>query len=102
MSIPFTQFLMPDGRQVPVMISRPAEIEQQARAIIERGYTFEIEMLRTGEVSMEIIKRVPPFIDQDDEVIASELCHNGPTAGESLGVPEAVDRMVKAAEAFKL
>lgn len=83
MAIPFTQFMMPDGRRVPVTIDRPADIESKARDLIDQGYVFEIEMLMTGKISMEIIKH-----GKEDEVLAGELCDNGPA------VPAAVDRMV--------
>lgn len=92
MSIPFTQYLMPDGRKASVRIDRPAEIEAKAQQIIGQGYRFEIEMLQTGDVSMEIVKDVA---DPDiDDSLAGEVCHNGPTEGARLGVPESVDKMI--------
>jgi hypothetical protein len=103
MSIPFTQFLMPDGRKSQVTIDRSAEIEATAKTIIAKGYTFEIEVLMTGVISMEVILRHQPGSKKDDCVIASELCHNGPTKGDRLGVPESVDKLViTAAKALKL
>jgi hypothetical protein len=87
--IPFTQFLMPDGRKTTVTIERPREIEEFAKAIMRRGYRFEIEMLSTGEVSMEIVRDVP---DPDvDDLLANEICPNGPP------VPEHVDKMIREA-----
>lgn len=86
MSIPFTQFLMPDGRSRNVNIKRPAEIEAQAKKIIEAGHRFEIEVLGTGEISMEIVRDVP---DPDiSDSIAMEICPNGPE------VPTCVDKMI--------
>lgn len=104
MSIPFTQFLMPDGRRMlkfttakamcrEITIDRPAPIEDLAKQIIARGYRFEIEMLMTGQISMEIVRDVP---DPDvDDSVAIEICLNGPTEGSNLGVPDAVDKMVQ-------
>lgn len=92
MSIPFTQYLLPNGRRSAVTIKRPAKIEALAQKIIAAGCRFEIEMLQTGEVSMEILKDVP---DPDlDDSVAMEICTNGPE------VPVAVDKMV--ADAVKI
>lgn len=85
MSIPFTQFLRPDGRQRPASIDRPTGIETMARQLIMLGWAFEIEELVTGQVSMEIVS--------GEDVIASRLCPNGPA------VPKAVDEMAE--EAYK-
>lgn len=81
MTIPFTQFLMPDGRTKPVEIDRPEAIATLARGLIDQGCRFEIEVLGTGEISMEVVK--------GESVLASELCENGPQ------VPAAVDRMIE-------
>lgn len=99
MSIPFTQYLMPDGRTRPMTIDRPAEIERKARDLIEAGYRFEIEVLMTEEISMEIVKDVP---DPDiNDSLGIEVCFNGPSQetskGTRLGVPEALDKLVTAA-----
>lgn len=82
MSIPFTQFLMPDGRQQPVTIDRPEEIEAKARELIKLGYRFEIEMLTTGEISIECCT------PDGEESLAQEICPNGPP------VCDAVDNVV--------
>lgn len=92
MSIPFTQFLMPDGRRDQVTIQRPAEIEEQAHAIIARGFGFEIEILTTGQISMEICS--PETAKKDAVVLTHEICRNGPE------VLESVDKMVR--EAFRV
>ena len=80
--IPFTQYVMPDGRKEPVEISRPEAIEVKARQIIASGFRFEVEMLKTGEVSMTITN------DKDGDVAIEVVPDNGP------GIPEAVDRMI--------
>lgn len=80
--IPFTQFLLPDGRRRQEAIERPPEIEAKARAIIAEGYEFEVEMLSTGAVSVEI------FRHSDEDSLAIEVCENGPP------VPIAIDKMV--------
>jgi hypothetical protein len=85
MSVPFTQYLMPDGRPTRVEIDRPEEIEAMARSLIEYGCCFEIEMLRDGNINMEVMR--------DDECVTGRMCGNGP------GVPVAVDAMIR--EAFE-
>jgi hypothetical protein len=79
--IPFTQYLRPDGRQVPVSIDRPVEVADLAHRIIERGFRFECEHLSTGHASLTIAGR-----DDDEDI---EVVPNGPS------VPAAIDRMVK-------
>jgi hypothetical protein len=80
--IPFTQYLMPNGRKSPVLIDRPDDVAAKARAIIDRGYRFECEMLSDySTVSLTIAD------DDDDHEI--EVCPNGPE------VPVAIDRMVE-------
>jgi hypothetical protein len=80
MSIPFTQFLRPNGRRVGVRISRPEEVETKARAIMDAGYWFEVEELTTGHASLTVTSR-----DQDEMF---EVVPNGPE------VPPAVDRLI--------
>src|SRR5690349_2567514 len=72
--IPFTQYLMPFGEQRPQWIDRPAEIEEKARAVIAAGGRFEVEQLRTGEASFEVVREV----DGETESVAAAICHNGP------------------------
>lgn len=79
--IPFTQFIRPNGRPVPVRIDRPDDIASKAAAIIVRGYRFECEHLSTGDVSLTITN--DKHGDVDIEVVP-----NGPE------VPAAVDRLV--------
>jgi hypothetical protein len=42
MSIKFTQFLRPDGKQVPTEIDMPDEVEKMAHELILAGCRFEI------------------------------------------------------------
>jgi hypothetical protein len=87
MSIPFTQFMRPDGRQVPVTIDRPKEIEDTAKRLIAAGYRLEIEHLMTNAVSMEVIR------PSGEDSLAMEICANGAQ------VPMAVDKMILDAQA---
>ena len=90
MTIPFTQFLRPDGERRDVTIDRPPEVEAAALRLFEAGCRFEIEVLRTLEVSMEVVG--PADLDGDRPSLASLVVANGP------GVPEAVDLLVREAE----
>lgn len=83
--IPFTQFMLPDGRRVETSISRPTAIGDTAQRLIESGHEFQVEMLTTGEIS------VTCFNVADEQDIAIEICPNGPE------VPLAVDKVVAAA-----
>lgn len=79
--IPFTQYLMPNGRKSPVTIDLPDDIAAKAQAIIERGYRFECEMLSDySTVSLTISN-----YDDDHEI---EVCKNGPE------VPQRIDAMI--------
>lgn len=87
MSIPFTQYLRPDGEKRSVEIDRPADIETMARQLIADGARFEIEELTTLEISMtcDVVG------EEDFDVLAHEVCQNGPP------VLDAVDRLVRRA-----
>jgi len=80
MTIPFTQYLRPDGRKRPMEVDRPSAVEAVAWNIIALGGRFEIEVLTTGEISMTVA-----FEEED---IAIEVCENGPP------IMKAVDRLV--------
>lgn len=80
--IPFTQFMRPHGRPVPVLIARPEPIATLAKELAAVNCRFEIEELRTGEVSMTIEDGT---VDEDG-ALAQEVVENGPA------VVEAVDR----------
>ena len=87
--ITFIQYLLPNGRMKETSINRSKEIEELAKEITNLGYLFEIEVLSTGHVNMEIVD--PSDLDNNKPPIAGELCLNGPA------VPESVDKMVKQA-----
>lgn len=52
MDVKFTQHSLPDGRKSPWSIDRPAAIADKARRAEEKGVRFEMEVLRSGEVSL--------------------------------------------------
>ena len=88
MSIPFTQFLMPDGRQQSIDIDRPAEIEEMAQAVIASGLRFEVEMLRDYRTVSLTVSDPVEGVD-----LFMEFVPNGPA------VVDAVDKLVRAAHA---
>lgn len=81
MTIPFTQYVLPHGRQKEITIDRSAEIEAVAMQFLYSGGKFEAEVLLSGEISLTACK--------DGEDIDIEICPNGP------GVGEAVDRLIR-------
>jgi hypothetical protein len=81
MTIPFTQYLRPNGRKRPVEIDRPKEIEAIACRFIASGGHYECEALTTGHASLTAVK-----FDRD---VCIELRMNGPD------VPVAVDKLVR-------
>lgn len=89
MSIPFTQYLMPDGHKSPVTIDMPEETEALSRHAITAGGYFECEVLPTYEVALYAYGPG----DQDESLISMEVVTNGPP------VVDAVERIVKAAHA---
>ncbi len=89
--ITFTEYVLPNGRKRPMQIERPVEITDLAESIQRKGYRFEIELLRTGHVSMTVEN------NSDEQPLAHKLVPNGSK------VPETVDALVRtAAERLKL
>jgi hypothetical protein len=69
-TIEFTQYILPNGRKKQLFIHATKEYVEKSKAIIEEGNRFEIEVLRTGAVSMTI------FNMELEEDINIELCFN--------------------------
>ena len=90
MSIPFTQYLRPDGRTRDVDIEMPAEIEQLAQIFIRRGGKYECEELTTGHVSLTAVH----LVDGEYQDIAIQVCENGPE------VPACVEKLVRRSVAW--
>lgn len=89
MSIPFRQYLRPDGRPRPIEIERPEHVETLAESVMKTGIRFEAEILRTAEISLTA------YDPQADSDIAVEIVKNGEE------VEAAVDRLVSAAAKMK-
>jgi len=69
-AVPFTQYVLPDGRKKHEFIDVDPDLAKKAWALIDNGYYFEAEILTTG-----IVRFTCCF---DDEDIAIELSKNGP------------------------
>lgn len=80
--IPFTQFMLPHGRRNEISIERPEPIAEKARALLELGLSFQIEMLTTGQIHMTVSDTV------NEEDLYAKVVRNGPD------VPVAVDKMI--------
>ena len=85
MSIPFTQYLRPDGRTTKVTIDMPANVEQAAHALIAKGCHFDIEVLTTGLISMTC--------EKGGDCLSIEVCPNDER------VIAGVEKIVKSAAA---
>jgi hypothetical protein len=89
-SIPFTQYLLPDGRKQVIAIKATAETGEKAKKLIEQGYRFECEILRDlRTVSLTVVG------PNDEGDVACEICARGPRR-----IPPAVQRLVTRAVAF--
>jgi hypothetical protein len=84
-SIPVTQFLRPSGiRQRIFWFTRSDVLACYARTIIKRGFEFQMEVLRTGEVSMTVTDPSEGGADLHVEVVKN---HKGMT-------DEAMERLI--------
>ena len=81
LTIPFTQYMRPNGRAVGTSIAVSPEVHALASKLISNGLRFECEVLATGQVSLTITH--PEHGDLDIRLVS-----NGP------GVREAVEDMV--------
>lgn len=89
-TVPFVQFLRPDGRRINTEVDRDEAVAEKATVLRSRGCRFEIEELQTGVVSMTV--------ERLDEVVSIRLADNGPEVLRAVDelVNEAYDRVVGA------
>lgn len=85
-AVPFTQYLLPDGRRRPVEIQMDDETVAKAQQLLDTGLRFECEVLRNGVVSFTIVGYLPSIKEEGDVDI--KLVPNGS------GVPDAVKEMI--------
>jgi hypothetical protein len=82
--VPFTQYVPPNGRREPVVFETDDAHAEKAQAIRDRGFDFEIEVLRTGDVSATI---ADPILEEDVEIVVAK---NGPPIAS--GIEAMIDR----------
>lgn len=70
-AIPFTQYMRPNGRAMPVTIDVEDDVAAKARTIIDSGLELECEVLSNGRVSFTITH-------PDDGDLDIRVCENGP------------------------
>lgn len=68
MTIPFTQYVLPDGRKREGGFDRSADVEAMATTLLAEGVHFDAEVLSNGTVSLTAEKD-----DLDDPVLAIKL-----------------------------
>lgn len=79
--IPFTQYLLPNGRRINVEFTGATqESFDKAQLIMEATFRFEIEVLNNGMVSATIS-------DHNDDY-AQVICANGPE------IDDAINKMI--------
>jgi len=83
MSIPFTQYIRPNGHKKQIIINRPEEIEKLAKTLIAEGVHFDVEILTNDMVSMTA--------EKDDKVLSIELSPREPQ------IEEKIDSLIKCA-----
>ena len=76
MAIPFTQYILPDGRKKAILIDMPDDIERMATELIDDGCHFDAEVLMTGVVSFTC--------ERDDDMLSIVLSENGPQVVEKV------------------
>lgn len=86
-SVPFTQYLRPHGFPTMVTIAMDELTVRLAHELIRSSHVFDIEVLRTGEVSMTC----ELAIGMDRTVVSQVICSNGPA------VVPSVERLVHTA-----
>jgi len=84
-TVPFTQFLRPDGRQRQVEIDLSPEGEALAEQFIMAGGWYECEELTTGHASFTACF----FVEGEPQDVVINVCVNGPD------VPDTVEGLVK-------
>lgn len=89
-TIPFTQYLRPNGRKRRVESPVTKEVAMKAKAMLNAGMRFECEELSTGVVSLTVVD----MVDGEEDDVAMELVPNGP------GVPSAVEKLIT--QAYRL
>ncbi len=62
--VPFTQYIAPNGKRKPNSIELRGEPAEKAKALVDAGWDFGVEILSTGMVSMTA---EAPLLDGEDD-----------------------------------
>ena len=73
MQIPFTQFLLPDGRQRKTSFECPIGLENKVTQLLDAGSSFEVEMLQAGLISLTVEFEKP---NGEIETLSHEISSN--------------------------
>ena len=88
MLIPFTQYMLPNGRQVATFFECEKGLDSKVREILDAGFRFTCEILSTGKIAV--------YISDEEEGFALEVCANGPEIGRMIkGMIEKFDINVR-------
>ena len=69
--IPFTEYMLPNGRRkINHYITEDEEVFSKALQLIGANYSFTVELLRTGEVSVCIVD------NQEEEDVVIKVARN--------------------------
>ena len=86
--VEFTQYLLPDGQKVSNPFLTTAKIGKLADDIIKAGYRFEVEILRTGDISATIVGKLSDSKEEEGDVVM-KVMPNNPFVGSK------VDAMIR-------
>lgn len=75
----FTKYTLPDGRKSRVTVPVTDEAERLAKKIAAAGFVFEVEQLRTGDLSFTIA--------DDEQDVAIELLFADALREEAAALP---------------
>jgi hypothetical protein len=76
-TVPFTQFLRPDGRRKVIALAVDKNTHEKAMTIINAGLSFEIEILTTGVVSATLSSRDADLlfdVGPNDDTLPGRMC----------------------------
>lgn len=76
----FTRYHLPNGRKTEEQIEVSKDAEILAAALMKRGFRFEVEILRTGEIHMDCC--------DNERQLANVVRANGP------GMKQAAEKLV--------
>jgi hypothetical protein len=85
--IPFTQYLLPNGKQrKELFLTEREDVYDKAMNMIEAGLWFEIEMLTTGHVSVTVsgLQQLEEGDEPEAQDLAFAIAANGPPLVEKI------------------